>query len=169
MRTEADAPADGLPQGRLSGRAAFAQALRAGLQAAARQGWAELLLSDADFVDWPLGEREVVQALQDWARAGRCFTMLALSYRELQRLHPRFVRWRQTWDHLIDCRLCHGSDPLSFPSVLWTPQWVMQRIDAQRHVVVCDASAERRVSLRQQLDEYRRDSTPGFPASVLGL
>jgi len=158
-----------LPQGRLQGRAAFQQAVRQALQAAAQLGWAELLLCDADFAAWPLGERESVQALEDWARAGRRFTMLALDYRAVQQLHPRFVRWRQTWDHLITCRLCRSRDVLSFPSVLWSPQWVLQRIDVERDVVLCDSGAERRISLREQLAEWQRDSVPGFPASVLGL
>jgi len=161
--------AESLPQGRLQGRAAFQCTVRLALRVAARQGWEELILCDADFADWPLGAQEVAQALHDWARAGRRFTMLALDYRSVQRLHPRFVHWRQRWDHLIDCRLCRGNDALSFPSGVWSPHWVMQRIDVERDVVICDAGAERRVSLRQQLDEWRRDSVPGLAASVLGL
>lgn len=160
---------EALPQGRLQGREVLQQTVRLALQHAARQGWRELLLCDADFADWPLGEHEVAQSLQDWARAGRRCTLLALDYRSVQRLHPRFVRWRQTWDHIIECRLCRGSDAQSFPSVLWSPQWAMQRIDVERDVLVCDAAPQRLLELRQLLEEYRRQGTPGFPASVLGL
>ena len=46
-----------LPQGRFEGRDAFRQNVRDALACAARQGWRELILSDADFHDWPLGER----------------------------------------------------------------------------------------------------------------
>lgn len=158
-----------LPQGRLQGRTVFVQAVRDALQAAAREGWKELILCDASYADWPLGERGVVESLQAWARGGRRFVMLAMDYSGLPRQHARFVDWRQTWDHIIECRVCRSADALAFPSVLWSPAWVMQRIDTERDVLVCDSEAARRVNLRQQLDEYRRDSTPGFPASVLGL
>lgn len=167
-------PAEGdavpvLPQGRLQGRSTFTQAVRDALQTAAREGWNELILADANFADWPLGERVVAQALQDWSRTGRRFVLLAMDYSGMQRLHPRFVKWRQTWDHIIECRSCRATDALAFPSVFWSPAWVMQRIDVERDVLVCDNAAPRRVTLRQLLDECRRDSTPGFPASVLGL
>ena len=168
MSAEAPQPAV-LPQGRLQGRSAFVQAVRDALQAAAVQGWTELILCDANFADWPLGERAVVESLQAWSRSGRHFVMLAMDYAGMPRQHPRFVSWRQTWDHIIECRVCRAGDALSFPSVLWSPGWVMQRIDTERDVLVCDNAAARRVTLRQLLDEYRRDSTPGFPASVLGL
>lgn len=168
MRAE-DARPVALPQGRLSGRSVFVQAVRDALEAAAREGWNELILCDANFADWPLGERAVAEALQAWSRGGRRFVMLAMDYSGLPRQHARFVKWRQTWDHIIECRVCRTTDALAFPSVFWTPAWVMQRIDVERDVLVCDSEAARRVTLRQVLDECRRDSTPGFPASVLGL
>jgi hypothetical protein len=168
MRAE-DSALPALPQGRLEGRSAFVQAVRDALQIAAQEGWNELILCDANFADWPLGERVVAEALQDWSRTGRRFVLLAMDYSGMRRLHPRFVKWRQTWDHIIECRSCRATDALAFPSVFWSPAWVMQRIDVERDVLVCDNAASRRVTLRQLLDECRRDSTPGFPASVLGL
>lgn len=158
-----------LPQGRLQGRSVFTQALRDALQAAAREGWNELILCDAHYADWPLGERAVVESLQAWSRGGRRFVMLGMDYAGVMRRHARFVKWRQTWDHIIECRVCRSGDALAFPSALWTPAWVMQRIDSERDVLLCDNAAPQRVELRQLLDEWRRDSTPGFPASVLGL
>lgn len=158
-----------LPQGRLQGRSVFQQAVRDALQAAAHEGWNELIVCDADYADWPLGERAVAETLQAWSRGGRRFVMLAMDYSGLPRQHARFVKWRQTWDHIIECRVCRSGDALSFPSGLWTPAWMMQRIDSERDVLLCDSGAARRVAWRQSLDELRRDSTPGFPASVLGL
>lgn len=161
--------AESLPQGRLSGRTAFVQAVRDALARAASEGWNELILCDRDFHDWPLGEREVADSLQAWARGRRRFVMLALDFRPVQIHHPRFVRWRQTWDHLIECRLAQSSDPDSFPSLIWTPAWGMQRIDSERDVAICDHGPARRVQWHQLLDEVRKTSRPGFSASILGL
>lgn len=164
-----ESPAAGLPQGRLSGRTDFAQAVRDALAAAARLGWQELILCDANFADWPLGERAVVESLQSWSRRGRRFVMLAGDFSSVRKQHPRFVTWRQTWDHIIECRTGRDVNLIDYPSVLWSPDWVMQRIDVERDVVICDSAPTRRVELRQLLDECQRNSAPGFPASVLGL
>ena len=51
-------------------------------------------LSDANFHDWPLGERAVVESLQAWARSGRRMTLRARTYDEVICRHARFVRWR---------------------------------------------------------------------------
>lgn len=168
MNTDAgDAPR--LLQGRQQGRSVFQQALRDALAIAAQEGWHELILCDAHYADWPLGERAVVESLQAWSRSGRRFVMLGMDYAGVMRQHARFVKWRQTWDHIIECRVCRSGDALAFPSAIWTPTWVMQRIDSERDVLLCDSAAPRRIELRQLLDEWRRESTPGFPASVLGL
>lgn len=158
-----------LPSGRFAGREAFAQSVRDALACAAREGWREIILSDATFADWPLYERAVVESLQAWARSGRHLLMLATRFDEVQRHQPRFVAWRQAWDHIIECRQCRDADPQDFPSALWSPAWVMQRHDLVRSVFVCDTDAARRLALRQTLEEWRRRGSPGFPASTLGL
>lgn len=163
-------PLDVLPTGRFSGREAFQQLVRSAISTAAREGWPEIFISDANFHDWPLGEREVVDALQDWARSGRRFTMLASTYDEVIRRHARFVRWRGTWDHIITCRRSPTADPLDLPSALWSPQWVMHRLDPERCVGVTGNEPDRKVLLRETLNEWvRSKSAPGFPASTLGL
>ncbi len=102
-----------LPEGRFEGREAFRQHVRDALACAAHEGWREIILSDADFHDWPLGERAVVDSLNGWAKTGRRLVMLAKSYDEVTRTHPRFVRWRTTWAHIIECRRCAAVDPSS--------------------------------------------------------
>ena len=167
---DATAVAPALPEGRFEGREEFRQRVRDALATAAREGWGELILADADFVDWPLGEREVVEALQQWSRAGRRCTLLALDYAEVVHRHPRFVQWRRQWDHLVTCRKGTGSDPLALPSALWSPAWVLQRQDPVRSVGTTGSEPGRRVQLREALDEWmERKSSPAFPASVLGL
>lgn len=159
-----------LPEGRFEGRVAFQQLVRDALAVAARQGWPELVLSDGSFQDWPLGEQSVTESLAQWARSGRRFVMVAAGFDEIVRRHARFVQWRVRWDHIIVCRKAAVADPQDVPSVLWSPQWVLHRHDASRCNGMTGSEPERRVLLRESLQEWmERRSSPGFPASVLGL
>ena len=69
-----------LPEGRFSGLTDFTQLIRQSFSAAAVQGWREIIVCDPDFGDWPLGERAMIEALNDWSMTGRKFTMLAKNY-----------------------------------------------------------------------------------------
>lgn len=158
-----------LPSGRFSGRTAFAQRLRDALAAAADHGWNQLWVCDPTFEDWPLNERTVIDALHVWARNGRSFTIVAAQYDSIVRQQPRFVTWRRTWGHIIDARICRQVDPASFPSVLWTPGWVLQRLDPVRSNGICGAEPERIVQVRELLQELWQVSSPGFPSTTLGL
>ena len=159
-----------LPSGRFEGREAFQKLVRDALACAAQEGWRELILSDANFHDWPLGERAVVESLQQWASSGRRLTMLAADYAEVQRRHARFVQWRVRWDHIIVCRRAGAVDAQDLPSAIWSPQWVLQRHDPLRCNGVTGAEPERRILLREAINEWlERKSVPGFPASTLGL
>ncbi len=158
-----------LPEGRFEGREDFRQRVRDALACAEQEGWREIFVSDAGFHDWPLGERAVVDSLLAWSRSGRRFVMLARSYDELTRSHPRFVSWRKTWAHIIECRRCATADPLDLPSVMWTSGWAMQRLDPERSTGVCTLIPERRVAIRESLEEWLRQSAAGFPVTTLGL
>jgi hypothetical protein len=158
-----------LPQGRFSGPGEFAENIRLAFATAAAQGWRQIIMADRSFEDWPLGERSVAQSLSDWSRSGRKLTMLAKNYDEVLRRHARFVTWRRTWAHIVECR---GNTSLSaddFPSALWSPVWVCQRLDLERCRGMAGFEADRRVALREQLDECLRRSAPAFPATTLGI
>lgn len=158
-----------LPAGRFSGREAFQQLVRDALARAAVEGWREIILCDADFEDWPLGERAVAQSLQDWSATGRRCTLLAKRYDAVVRRHARFVTWRGTWSHIIEARACGSADPQGLPSAIWSPGWVMQRLDLERCNGYSGAEPERRVLLRENLNEWLQKSSPSFPAHTLGL
>lgn len=155
--------------GRFNGRKDFAELVRLAFSAAADQGWREMVLSDADFCDWPLGERAVAQCLNDWACAGRKFTMLAATYEGVARHHARFVTWRKTWSHLVDCRVCSRERVDKLPSALWSPVWAFQRLDSVRSVGMAGHAASLRNSLHEQLKQQLLYSRAGFPATTLGL
>ncbi|MEO8857935.1 MAG: hypothetical protein ABI343_13210 [Burkholderiaceae bacterium] len=168
MSTEPNAPTD-FPIGRFAGHAAFAQRVRDALQWAARDGWHEIIFCDATFEHWPLQERVVVDALQAWARPGRRFVMIAHRYDTVQRSHARFVSWRKTWSHLIECRACRDVEATDFPSVLWSSAFAMRQLDLARNTGVATVEPDRRLQMREVLDELLRRSSPAFPASTLGL
>lgn len=158
-----------LPDRRFEGREEFRQLVRDALATAAREGWREIVLSDASFEDWPLGERAVAESLQAWSNAGRRMVLLARRYDSVVRQHARFVQWRGTWAHIVTASACPGADPLEMPSALWSPHWVMERRDIDRCIGYCGSEPDRRVALRESLEEWLRKSTPAFPATTLGL
>ena len=159
----------GMPQGRFGGPVEFAQLVRTAFAAAAEQGWQSMILCDNTFEDWPLGERAVIQSLQDWSKSGRKLTMLAKSYNEVIRRHARFVSWRQTWSHIVDCRGNTAVAISDMPSALWSPGWVMQRVDSVRSAGFSGSEPFRRVALKEQIDACLRLSSPAFAATTLGL
>ncbi|MDO5088005.1 MAG: hypothetical protein Q4D74_10440 [Comamonadaceae bacterium] len=160
-----------LPQGRLQGREAFRQAVRDALchAASGATGWREIILSDASFADWPLGERSVAEALHAWARHGQRLTLLARRYDDVPRLHPRFVQWRRTWSHKVEARACPAADAGDLPSVLWAAPWALHRLNPLHSLCISGSEAERRALLREELDGWLARSTPGFAATTLGL
>jgi len=128
-----------------------------------------MVWADANFEDWPLYERALVEGLDAWAGPGRKLTLLACNFDAMRRIHHRFVQWRIRWDHLLDCRVCKGVSPSEFPSMLWTPQWALQRLDPVRCTGVSSVEPRVRLRLREQLDERKKQSAPGFAATTLGL
>ena len=160
---------EALPEGRMEGREAFVGLIRAALASAARQGWSPLMLSDADFADWPLGERAVLESLNAWATSGRQLHFLARDFSAVRVQHPRLVQWRTTWSHLVEARVCSSAAGEGLPSALWTPHWTLERLDTKRCTLVASTQAPSRLALRERIDACWHRGTPGFPASVLGL
>lgn len=164
-----DLPFDPATATSFTGWKDFAQTIRYALDCAQAQGWPSMVWSDADYTDWPLGERALNEALHAWARQGRTLVMLAGQFDQVQRQHHRFITWRRTWDHVIECRVCRPHDGNAIPSALWSPHWGFQRLDLERSrgVVLRDALGLR--TLQELLQEHRRQSSPGLAATTLGL
>ena len=158
-----------LPSGSFEGVETFRQLVRDALAAGAREGWREIILADAAFGDWPLGERAVVESLAAWSQSGRKCILLARRWDEVIRRHARFVSWRRAWSHIIDARACPSADPLDLTSAIWTPGWVMERRDVELSRGFSGSEPARRLALRERLNEWLSKSTPSFPAVTLGL
>lgn len=158
-----------LPSRRFEGRTEFRQLIRDALAHAAREGWQEIILSDPGFGDWPLGERAVMESLLSWSNSGRRITLLARRYDDVLRQHARFVQWRVRWSHIVTAMGCTSADPLELPSALWSPGWVLERLDIDHCNGYCGSEPERRLLLRERLAEWLAKSGPAFPATTLGL
>lgn len=159
----------GVPLGRHEGRVAFADLVRQTIAVADAQGWREWWWCDADFADWPLGERAVIESLERWVGQGRKLHLLARDFRALRQAHARFVPWRVRWDHCIEAKACPSAPVDDFPSGMWMPTACWTRIDPVRSVAVATDEPQRRVGFQQCLQGWWAKATPAFPASTLGL
>jgi hypothetical protein len=105
--------------GRISSWRDFADRVSAVMaMAAAEPGL--MTLSDRDFSHWPLGQREVVDAFQQWvlgsAREIHC-VVLAAGFDAFMRTHPRWVNWRKLWAHRVLCRQAPDDLATAVPTV----------------------------------------------------
>ena len=158
-----------LVAGGFAGPGEFAQQVRNMIHVAAHEQWPRMVWSDVNFEEWPLREKAVVDALNAWAGPGRQLTMLAKRYNQVPLLHPRFAQWRGTWSHLVDCRVVKHLDDSEIPSAVLGPEWFIHRRDMTRSVGICSQEVRSRIELTELLEECRRQSSPGFPATTLGL
>jgi hypothetical protein len=158
-----------LATGRFEGRQAFVDLVRQAIDTAAREAWPTLAFSDADFLDWPLGERGVVAALGAWASRGRQIRLLARDFGPLRLAHPRLVAWRTTWGHRIEAHACPGASGSELPSAIWSPGWTLERLDPVRCTGVASTDAARRLALQERLDACWHKGAPSFAATTLGL
>lgn len=155
--------------GRFADQDTFASAVRHALERAAADGWPEIILSDASFEGWPLGESSTVRALQAWAKPGRRLVLLAGRFDLLVRQQPRFVAWRKAWSHLVDGRLCPPSALHGLPSAIWSRHWFLLRVDPETGVGQYGSERVRSRALHDALQSKLNVSTAGFAPTTLGL
>lgn len=154
----------------ITSRGDFLQALRDGFGLAAQQGCRELLLSDPDFADWPLGEQAVLDHLTRWAFAHRRLTMLGGHFDEVSRRHARFAQWRRQWSHIVECRSPDGDDEREVPTVLLAPGVVTLRLlNPAQYRASWSTDEGDAVRTREHLDALLQRSVEAFPATTLGL
>lgn len=154
----------------ITSRSDFHDALRAALAEAARVGCREIFIADNDFADWPLGERSVIENLTTWAAAHRRLTVLASNFDAVVRQHARWVAWRVTWSHVVDCRVNDELEEGQMPTLLLAPGLVGVRLVDPVHYrgrVTHDAADLLR--WREDIDAVLQRSAPSFPATTLGL
>jgi len=90
--------------GRISSWRDFEDRFKAAMAVAAAHP-VDLTLVDTDFSRWPLGQRSVIEAFHQWSVASRgaqC-RLVAAHYDGFGRHHPRWMSWRTTWSHRVQC------------------------------------------------------------------
>lgn len=161
-----------MDEGIITGREAFVQALRQGLAMAAQQGGRELLWLDRDFTAWPLSEAAVLESLRQWALPHRQLRLLAAGYDELRRVHPRFVEWRRTWDHVVKAGEYQTADVGSGrpEGLLLAPGlFSLRLLDREHWRAAISVRAADEVAAREWFDAVWQRSCESFSASTLGL
>jgi hypothetical protein len=155
---------------RIGSRGEFHDAVRNALTEAAAAGWREIWLCDPDFADWPLNEAGLIDSLTGWAAAHRRLHLLALDYDQVLRRHPRFVRWRVQWAHVMVCGALQDLQPVGVPVLLHAPGALTLRLfDPLRHQGRVSRLPADIAQAGELVDAISQRSTPAFAATTLGL
>ena len=160
-----------LPESRsFLGRRDFAAAWRFALTYLADRGGKEIYFCDSDYANWPLGERETIELLNRWAMSHRRLVVLAAQFETLQRSHPRWVSWRRTWSHVVQCRQVADADITSIPTILLAPGVLSLQVHDPLHFRGRLAfTRPEEVRDWDELDAFLQRSHESFPVTNLGL
>lgn len=154
----------------IDGRRSFEDAVRAALAEAAAAGWRELFWCDVDFANWPIGERAVVESLEQWVGSHRRLTLVALHYDALVKQHPRWVRWRNLWAHAVQCRVATEIAADDMPVLLLAAgALTLQLDDPVRFRGRVSREAAAGVHAREKVDAILQRSEEALPVTTLGL
>jgi hypothetical protein len=144
--------------------------MRVAFAEAAARGSREIWLCDDDFSHWPLGERAVIEDLVRWAGSSRRMTLLARSFDEVARRHPRWVEWRQQWSHLVHCRSNTELEAGGVPTVLLASDALSVRLSEPIHFRGrLSLEKAELVRCKELIDAVLQRSVETFPATTTGL
>jgi len=154
----------------ITSRSEFHAALRSALAEAAAVGCRELWLCDADFADWPLGERQLVDSLSQWAGSHRRLTLIARSFDEVARRHARWNEWRRQWSHIVHCRRNAELESGQMPSVLLANELLsVSLVDPVHYRGRYSHDAADAVRCRELIDAVLQRSEEAYPVTTTGL
>lgn len=160
--------------GPFAGRVAFVAALKEAVLSATAQGSREMFWIDANFVDWPLSDDEVLSALTTWARPPCCLHLLGLDFEALRVRHPRFARWRGTYGHCVRARAVDPELASSFTrggvaAALLAPPLSLRLFDAISGRGALSLEPLDALRIRERFDALAQRSSESFAATTLGL
>ena len=154
----------------ITSRSEFHTGLRSAFAEAAAQGCREIWLCDIDYADWPLNEPELIEHLTHWAKAYRKLTLIAQHFDEFPRRHARWVAWRRTWSHIVECRANVELEAGKMPTMLLAPGLVTVRlVDPVRYRGSVSHVPADAIHGRELIDAVLQRSEEAFPVTSLGL
>ncbi len=171
---DADAPESAAavhPSGRIDGWRDFEDRLRAALAMGITEP-ADWRLCDPDFVPWPLGERAIVEVLQQGvlAHPRTRWTLLAARFDEFPRKHPRWLAWRQDWTHRVRCLQANEEDaPQLRPMLLWPGRLGLRLLDGVSGRGVWSTDPATLHVWQADFDVISQRSAEAMPGTTLGL
>jgi len=157
--------------GRIDGWPDFIDRVRAAMAMAAAQP-VSLYLCDGDFSRWPLGERSVMEAFQQWGLSSRVphCVLVAATLDEVPRRHPRWVAWRGTWAHRVKCHLADPDQALGLmPTLLLEKQLGLRLLDPLSGRGLWSRRPSDLSEWRQEADVILQRCTEALPPTTLGL
>lgn len=162
---------DDLPTSRIiTSRSEFHDALKEAFAFVADKGCREVFIADPTFSDWPLSDRSVLENLSRWAFTHRKLTVLAESFDEFPRRHPRWVEWRRQWAHVIDCRAVDEADRGQMSGLFLAPGIITLRVlDAEHYRASLSFDPVDSTRIRDAFDALLQRSEEAFPVTTLGL
>lgn len=139
------------------------------VEAAARSGCAQMWWCDPDFAAWPLGERRMVEALAAWGVGRRRLTLVATRWDEITRRHARWLAWRRTWSHGVECR-APWETSVDLPVLLLAADRAVVRLDNPlRHRGRAATGPLALARARHEIDAVLQRSSVAFPVTTVGL
>jgi hypothetical protein len=154
----------------IDSRSGFHVAIREAFASLATMACNEVVISDTDFADWPLGEISVIDSLTQWVRPHRKLTVYAQNFDEVLRRHSRWVTWRRQFAHAVECRVVEPLEQGRMPMLFSARGGMTVRLfDASRYRGTLSFDARDAVLAREQIDAISQRSAEGFPATTLGL
>ncbi|HEX7436465.1 MAG TPA: hypothetical protein VF308_07155 [Caldimonas sp.] len=154
----------------ITSRGEFHDALRSAFAEAAAAGAREIWLCDANFADWPLSERAVIENLTRWINSGRRLTVLAQTFDEVVRRHSHWAEWRRQWSHVVQCRTETELEVADFPTICLVADVISVRLVDPVHYrgLASHEGADAKIC-REAIDAVLQRSIETFPVTTLGL
>jgi hypothetical protein len=157
----------------IDSRSGFTAAIQWGFARTMREGGRSrrIILVDRDFVEWPLNDPGLHDALGAWLRGGqRKLLMLAASFDEVPRRHPRFVTWRRHFAHVVFPYAAPEDVAAVLPTLLLDDEGTLVRlIDPVHWRGRADLDPRSALPWREQIDALLQRSEAAFPVQSLGL
>jgi hypothetical protein len=148
----------------------FHDALRLAFAEIVAQDAREVWLCDHNFADWPLGEREVVEYLNQWVTSHRKLTLIARTFAEVQRRHPRWVTWRRSWSHVVICYSPVEPGNFDIPTLLLVPGALgVTLLDPSHYRGYMSRDTATEVHQKSVIDVILQRSEAAFPVTTAGL